>query len=117
LLDKKSFWSGLEIHPLTDQLADLLNLPGRQAGVLVKTVAKDSPGDRMGLRGATMLVNIAGQEVPLGGDIVLAVDGIPATIANASRIRERLSSLTAGATFKASVLRAGEVLELSGRAP
>jgi serine protease Do len=117
LLDKKSFWSGLEVYPLTDQLADLLNLPGRQAGVLVKTVAKDSPGDRMGLRGATMLVTIEGQQVPLGGDIVMSVDGVPATAANAARIREKLSALTTGSTFKVTVLRGGEVLELIGGVP
>jgi serine protease Do len=116
LLDKKSFWSGLEIHALTDQLADLLNLPGRQTGFLVKTVAKDSPADRMGLRGATMLVPIGGQQVPLGGDIVMSVDGTPATVANAAKIREALGRLAPGGTFKVTILRGGEVLELVGHA-
>jgi serine protease Do len=117
LLEKKSFWSGLEVHPLTDQLADLLNLPGRQTGILVKTVAKDSPADRMGLRGATMIVPIDGQQVPLGGDIVMSVDGVPATVANAPKIRDALSRLASGGTFKVTILRSGEVLELTGRAP
>jgi serine protease Do len=117
LLEKKSFWSGLEVHPLTDQLADLLNLPGRQTGILVKTVAKDSPADRIGLRGATMIVPIDGQQVPLGGDIVMSVDGVPATVANAPKIRDTLSRLASGGTFKVTILRSGEVLELTGRAP
>jgi serine protease Do len=115
LLDRKSFWSGLEIHPLTDQLADLLNLPGRQTGFLVKTVAKDSPADRLGLRGATMLVPIGGQQVPLGGDVVMSVEGTPATVPNVAKIRDTLSRLAPGATFKVTILRAGEVLELIGR--
>jgi S1-C subfamily serine protease len=116
LLEKKSFWSGLEGLQLSDELADLLNLPGRQTGFIVKTVAKDSPADRLGLRGATMLVNIGGQSVPLGGDILLSVEGVPASAGNLVRIREALSRLSPGAVFKATILRAGEVLELTGRA-
>jgi serine protease Do len=80
-------------------------------------VAKDSPADRIGLRGATMLVNIGGQSVPLGGDIVLSVEGISAAAANGARIREAMSRLSSGAAFKVTILRAGEVLELTGRAP
>jgi S1-C subfamily serine protease len=117
LLDKKSFWSGIEFHVLTEQLADLLNVPDRQTGILVKTVAKDSPADRIGLRGATMIVPIAGEEVPLGGDIIMSVLGIPATAANAEKIRDALNQLPPGAEFKTSILRAGHVLELTGRAP
>jgi serine protease Do len=117
LLEKKSFWSGLEGLQLTDELADILNLPGRQTGFLVKTVAKDSPADRIGLRGATMLVNIRGQSVPLGGDIVLSVEGLPAAAANLVKIREAMGRLSSGAAFKVSILRAGEVLQLTGHAP
>jgi hypothetical protein len=45
LLEKRSFWSGLEGLALSDELADLLNLPGRAAGFMVKTIAKGSPAD------------------------------------------------------------------------
>src|SRR4029434_3842254 len=109
LLEKKSFWSGLEGFQLTDELADVLNVPGRQTGFIVKTVAKDSPGDRIGLRGATMLVTISGQSVPLGGDLVLSVEGMPPTAATLVRIREALARLSSGAAFKVTILRAGEV--------
>src|SRR6516162_979719 len=52
LLEKRSFWSGLEGLMLSDDLADMLNLPPRTTGYIVKTVAQDSPGDLIGLRGA-----------------------------------------------------------------
>jgi S1-C subfamily serine protease len=117
LLEKKSFWSGLEFEPLTDELADLLNVPDRQTGILVKTVAKDSPADQIGIRGATTLATIRGQQVPLGGDIVMLVQGIQPTVANANKIREALNGLPSGAPFKATILRAGQVLELTGYAP
>jgi serine protease Do len=114
LLEKKSFWGGLEVFPVNDELADLLNLPARSTGFIVKTVAKDSPGDHIGLRGSRMIVKMAGQDVPLGGDIVLSVEGIPASLANVSKIRDRLAGLPSGARYKISILRAGQVLDLTG---
>jgi len=117
LLEKKSFWSGLEGLLLSDRAADLLNLPPRASGFIVKTVAKDSPGDQIGLRGSTMLVPIAGQEVPLGGDIILTVNGISMSAANMARIRDGLSRLPPGGEFKVTILRAGQVLELTGHMP
>jgi S1-C subfamily serine protease len=117
LLERRSFWSGLEGFALTDELADLLNLPNRSAGFIVKTVAKDSPGDLAGLRGATQIVTISGQEVPLGGDVILSVQGIPASAANAGRIRDAMNQLAPGAAYDVRILRAGQVLELTGRLP
>jgi S1-C subfamily serine protease len=117
LLERRSFWSGLEGLVLTDELADLLNLPNRSSGFIVKTVAKGSPGDLLGLRGATQVVTISGQEVPLGGDIILAVQGILASAANMGRIRDAMNQLAPGAAYDVRLLRAGEVLELTGRLP
>jgi serine protease Do len=115
LLERKSFWSGLEGQALSDAEADLLNLPPGATGYIVKTVAKDSPAEQMGLRGATMVVNLGRGEVPLGGDIILTVDGIKAEAANLVKIRDTLSSKAAGSAYKVTVLRAGKVIELTGR--
>jgi serine protease Do len=117
LLEKKSFWSGLEGVVLTDEQADLLNLPNRSVGFSVKTVAKGSPADQVGLRPATQLVTISGQEVPLGGDIILTVQGIPLSAPNIARIRDVMNQLNPGDSFTVRVLRAGEILELTGRMP
>ena len=97
-------------------MADLLNLPNRASGFIVKTVAKDSPGDQIGLRGSTMLVPIAGQEIPLGGDIIMTVNGIAAGSANLAKIRDSMGTLPPGGTFKVTILRAGQILELTGKA-
>ena len=115
LLERKSFWAGLEGQLLSDAEADLLNLPPGTTGYIIKTVAKDSPADQLGLRGATMLVNLGGGEVPLGGDILLTVDGVKAEAANLARIRDQFSAKSSGTPFKVTVLRAGRVLELTGR--
>ena len=117
LLERRSFWTGLEGLALPDSVSDLLNLPPGAAGFIVKTVAKDSPGEQIGLRGSSMLVNIAGHEVPLGGDIILTVQGIPMAVANMAKIREVTSSLPSGSPYTITVLRAGQVLEFTGRVP
>jgi S1-C subfamily serine protease len=118
LLAKKSFWGGLEGQFLTDDLADLLNVPNNMSGYLVKSVAKGSPGDDAGLRGGTRVVTIDGQQVVLGGDIILSVEGVAATnAANMKKIRDRLATLKSGQEIKAVILRAGRVIELSGKAP
>jgi serine protease Do len=117
LLGKRSFWGGLEGFFLSEEVADLLNLPARASGFIVKTVAKDSPGDQIGLRGGRMIVKIAGQDVPLGGDIIMSVEGIPMSSANLTKIRDMLASRPSGTLYKLSVLRAGQVLELTGKAP
>ena len=117
LLEKRSFWSGLEGFVLSNEQADLLNLPQRASGFIVKTVAKGSPGDSIGLRGSSMLVDIGGQEVPLGGDIILSVDGIGFDTANVTKIRDHMNRLQSGGPFKVTILRAGQVLELTGKAP
>ena len=117
LLDKKSFWSGLEGVVLSDRVADLLNLPPRASGFMVKNVAKGSPVDLMGLRGSNMIIPIAGQEVPMGGDIILTLNGIAAAAPNLVKIRDSMAALPPGGEFKATILRAGQILELTGKVP
>jgi S1-C subfamily serine protease len=80
-------------------------------------VAKGSPGEQIGLRGASQVVNIAGQDVPLGGDIILSFEGISMAAANLAKIREAMSRLPSGGPFKVTILRAGQVLELTGKVP
>jgi len=117
LLEKKSFWSGLEGQFLPDDVADLLNLPENATGYLVKSVAKGSPGEALGLRGGNRVVVIDGQEWVLGGDIVLKAQGLPVTPANIAKVREGLNELRPGDTLKVTVLRAGRVVELTGASP
>ena len=116
LLDKKSFWSGLEGEILSNELSDILNLPPGTGGYLIRSVAKNSPAEKIGLRGGTKLATIDGQSIVLGGDVLLRVEGIAAgSLANLIKIRSMLAGLKPGTPFKASILRAGRVLELTGR--
>ena len=118
LLEKKSFWGGLEGQLLTNTLADLLNVPNNQNGYLIKTVVKGSPADSWGLKGGTTFATIGGEQVVLGGDIVLAVDGVQAnSVANMVKIKDTASAAKGGTPVKLTILRGGRVLDLTVKLP
>jgi len=118
LLEKRSVWTGLEGQLLTEQQADLLNLPPPALGYLVKVVAKGSPAEALGIHGGTTTMVIGGETLVAGGDIILSVHGIAVQkAADLVKIRETMNALPSGQSFKATVLRAGRVLELTGTAP
>ena len=117
LLARRSIWSGLEGHTLSGDLAAIFNLP-QPEGFLVKTVAKGSPAEAAGIRGGNRTAVIDGQTLVVGGDILLAVEGIPTgNLADYQRMRDHMQKLAPGATITVTVLRAGRVLNLTGKAP
>ena len=63
------------------------------------------------------MVVISGQEVPLGGDILLSVEGIDMRAANLPKIRDQMNRAQSGQPLKITILRAGQVLELTGQVP
>jgi S1-C subfamily serine protease len=113
LLERRSFWSGLEGQVLTDRQADLLNLPPGKLGYIIKTVAKGSPAEAAGARGGSSTAIIDGEPLVVGGDIILSVEGIEVTRTSLPRIRETMNQLRPGDAFKVTVLRSGQILELS----
>ena len=114
LLEQKPFWSGVEGVLVQGDLAGMLNLP-QPAGFLVHRVAEESPGWSLGLRPGTLRASVGGNELLLGGDIILSVNGIEVLEGDASHIRtdESLGNLKPGERLVAKVLRAGQVIELS----
>jgi serine protease Do len=114
LVDRKTFWSALQGVMLTGRLATIFNVPA-PAAFLVKTVAQGSTAWNMGLLGSDGVVTIGGQEIAVGGDIILSVDGIPVVSEdNIEKIRNRLAAAPPGTPFKMSVLRDGKVIDLTG---
>ena len=117
LLERRSFWSGLEGHVLSGELAKVFNLP-QPVGLLVQRVAARSPAELIGLRPGTIKATIAGQTLTVGGDIILQVQGIPLSAENSyERIQERLGRLAPGAEVTITVLREGRQVELKAKLP
>jgi serine protease Do len=117
LIERKWIWVGLEGMVVTRELAEIFNVPGG-SGFLVKIVPKGSPAWEMGIQGGDRTATIAGQDIVVRGDIVLTMAGIAIkSDEDLPKIRERLGTMAAGQPFKASVLRAGRVIELTGKVP
>ena len=117
LLERPSFWSGLEGHLVTGPIAQILNVP-QPTGYLVKSVAPGSVGDTLGVRGGTALATIMGEQLVVGGDIILTVQGQPVgDVADHRRVRDLLDTVPPGGDFTMTVLRLGKIIELKGRHP
>ncbi len=117
LLERNSFWTGLEGYVLSGDLAKVFNLP-QPVGLLVQRVAERSPAARIGLQPGTMKATIDGETLIMGGDIILQVQGIPiADSSSYEKIQERLSQLHPGAEVTITVLREGLQMELTSRLP
>jgi serine protease Do len=114
LVPRKMFWGALQGMLLTGRLASVFNVPA-PAGFLVKTVAQGSMAWNMGLQGSDGTLTIGGKEIPVGGDIILSVEGIPVVSEeHIEKIRNTLVGKAPGAPFKMNVLRAGKIIELTG---
>ena len=75
-------WTGLETM-VSGDLAKILNLP-QPEGVLVQKVVLLSPMGLMGVRGGSFRVQIEEEQLILGGDIILAINGVQIATDNTS---------------------------------
>ena len=111
LIDKSSFWWGVDGTLISGGIASLLNVP-QESGYLVQHVADDSPGARLGLIPSAVPVKIAEQEIKIGGDIVLSMQEIVISAENMESIRETASGFRKGDQIRITVLRGGKILSL-----
>ncbi|NND86258.1 MAG: trypsin-like serine protease [Nitrosopumilus sp.] len=68
-------WIGIAGRDIDPDLADALELK-EAVGFLVITVVEDSPAQKAGLIGSEKTIEVEGINYPVGGDIILSVDGI-----------------------------------------
>ena len=105
-------WLGLSGITLNPDLTQAMNLKADQRGALVVDVTPGSPADQAGLRGSDRQVEIEGQSVRVGGDVVTAINGEPvhgfddlvAYLARSAQIDQ---------TVKLTILREGQEETLS----
>jgi serine protease Do len=114
MLNQNTFWGGIEYLPVGGDLAMMLNVP-QKSGLLVTMVAHNSPAEAMKLQAGRLPVRIGDNELMLGGDIILAVQGITVEDDEASlhQIREAVINRKPDQELKVKILRAGEIMELS----
>jgi S1-C subfamily serine protease len=114
LLEQKSLWFGLDGILIEGDVAKALNLP-QAAGIVVQHVSEGSLAWRQGVRAGTLRTSVDDEDMFLGGDILLEINGIPVTAAEGTvdQIYASLSQLKGGERLRSKVLRAGQVVELS----
>ena len=68
-------WLGISGTTLRPDIAELMNLPRTNRGALVIEVAHEGPAERAGLKGSGGTASVDGVDVPLGGDIIVGING------------------------------------------
>jgi S1-C subfamily serine protease len=87
-----------------------LGLPA-QNGVLIQDVLDDSPAEEAGLRGGDTNVTVRGIPIRVGGDIIVAINGL--FIANLDELLEYLVQNHApGDVVTLTIVRGDETLDL-----
>ncbi len=99
-------WLGIQGLTLTSEIASAMDLSANQLGVLVAEVIRNTPADRAGLRGGDQLLDIDGQQVQIGGDVIIAVDSEP--VARFEDLKALLQQAQPGQEVTLTVLRDGQ---------
>ncbi len=89
--------------------ADALELP-TQGGLLVQEVTPGSPAARAGIKGGRQVVQIGNQQLVVGGDFIMSIDGTPVDRGDA--ISRSLARKRAGDTIELTVFRAGRTTNI-----
>ncbi len=70
-------WLGISGSSLKPDVAEIMDLPRETRGALTIEVAPEGPAARAGLRGSDRTQRLEGVQIPVGGDVVVAIDGAP----------------------------------------
>lgn len=97
---------GIASLDLTPAINQAMNLNNNQQGVLVEQVQTGSPAEKAGLKGSTTPVNINGQQVLVGGDVIVAINGQALT--STSDLRNALTQFNPGQQVTLTVIRNGQ---------
>jgi serine protease Do len=117
LLEKNRRFYGLDAILLTGDMAEAFKLP-QAGGFLIKQVVKGTISDQMGLRGGTRMGLVDGKAVPVGGDIILSVQGITtASNEDLGKVLKSLETLKPGDDLRVTIFRDEKVEELSTKLP
>jgi S1-C subfamily serine protease len=104
-------WMGIIGGTLTPEIAEAMDLPAAQTGVLVDQVQTQGPAAEAGLRGSDTPATINGQEILVGGDVIVAVDG--QSVEDIQMLQQLLAERQPGDEIDVTILRDGAERTLS----
>jgi S1-C subfamily serine protease len=104
-------WLGVQLLSLTSANRTALEKAGAtvpvDSGVLVLEAVAGGPADKAGILGGTRVVRIGNYQVPVDGDIIVAINGQP--LADSQDLTVYLESeTTVGDTVELTVVRGGQ---------
>jgi serine protease Do len=104
--------TGIKVTP---EIASQMNVPssiinGGEKGFLVIDVIRNGSAEDAGIRGSYIASNINGNQVELGGDIIIEIDNI--TIGSVEDIRKALSTKQVGDSVQTTVYRDNSTVEI-----
>lgn len=103
---------GVRTIYLSGELAEALELPA-EGGALVVHVEPGSAAAEAGLRGARTSVIVGRYEIPVGGDLIMAVDGKPVDSQNA--LSRALGRKRPGEIAELTIYRNGRTMKIRVR--
>ena len=92
---------------LTPDIAKLMNTT-QNTGFLITGILNQSPASKADLRGGYIISEINGQQIQLGGDIIIKIDNN--TVKNQQDIKKYLSTKKAGDSINLTIIRDGKPL-------
>jgi serine protease Do len=102
---------GLVLTSLTPDITGAMNLPSNQRGALVQSVTAKGPSDKAGILGGQKQITINGQQIQIGGDIIVAYNG--QTVKSSDDLVTFLArSGSAGQAVTLTVLRDGKQIQV-----
>jgi 2-alkenal reductase len=102
---------GTSILSMNPDLASAMNLPANQRGALIESVTAGSPAEKAGLQAGKDSVTINGQQILVGGDVVIAYNG--QTVKSSDDLITFLArSGVAGQKVTLTVLRDGKQIQV-----
>lgn len=96
---------GVSARPIDKRLAELFRLPVDQ-GLIVQRVERGSAAANAGLRAGTTRVVVAGESYVLGGDVIVAIDGVDVT--RFEQLRDAVTAKKPGDEIELEVYRRDE---------
>jgi len=101
-------WLGIQGMTLTPEIAQAMDLSSSQEGVLLVLVTSNSPAEKAGLQGSSKTVDINGQQVQVGGDVIVAIDG--QSVSQMGELRSLILADKPGQEVTLTILRDGKEL-------
>jgi 2-alkenal reductase len=103
-------WLGITGVSMSPVIAEAMDLSSDQSGVLIQQVHENSPADLAGLRGSSNSITINGEQVLIGGDVVISLD--EHNIGNMLDLHHAVEEYSPGEKVRLTILRDGELLDV-----